>query len=313
LLLSYHCATLEPLFYHFLLIFYPSAAYVDVSLLIRQRLSELGLDQKDLAAAAEVTESYISQLLARKKAPPAPGRTDIYGKISQFLGLPAGELAKLAELQRQHELRKKIEEPPQPLFQDFRKLILRKCVAGSRKEIRRIFEKEPFGELERLVTQKILEVAQGIARDELRNEEWLRSMVDLNGGSYEQMRVDILEFLDTDIFHISIDGCISFLNPMVDSWDIDLSTFSFAVVLNRRLAPSRVRRFEFMEKPEEQPLRKELGFEQFLQDKSLSGDATDEELAFLETLEFHRRRPTPLYYYRALQNLRDPLHFLNSV
>ena len=43
---------------------------MDVSLLIRQRLRELGLDQKDLAAAAQVTESYISQLLTRKKAPP---------------------------------------------------------------------------------------------------------------------------------------------------------------------------------------------------------------------------------------------------
>ena len=49
---------------------------MDVSLLIRHRLNELELDQKDLAAAAQVTESYISQLLTRKKAPPAPGRTD---------------------------------------------------------------------------------------------------------------------------------------------------------------------------------------------------------------------------------------------
>jgi len=58
---------------------------VDGSLLIRHRLKELGLEQKDLAAAAQVTESYISQLLARKKAPPAPGRTDIYEKIGRAL------------------------------------------------------------------------------------------------------------------------------------------------------------------------------------------------------------------------------------
>jgi len=38
-----------------------------------------------IAAAVQVTESYISQLLARKKAPPAPGRTDIYEKIGQFI------------------------------------------------------------------------------------------------------------------------------------------------------------------------------------------------------------------------------------
>ena len=49
---------------------------MDVPLVIKRRLKELGLDQRDLAAATQVTESYISQLLARKKAPPAPdGRT----------------------------------------------------------------------------------------------------------------------------------------------------------------------------------------------------------------------------------------------
>ena len=41
----------------------------------------------------------------------------------------------------------------------------------------------------------------------------------------------------------------------------------------------------------------------------LSGDATDEEIEFLKRLKFKERRPAPLYYYRELQNLRDPLHF----
>ena len=61
---------------------------MDVSLVIKQRLGELGLDQRDLAAAAQVTESYVSQLLTRKKAPPAPARTDIYDKIGDFLKTP---------------------------------------------------------------------------------------------------------------------------------------------------------------------------------------------------------------------------------
>jgi hypothetical protein len=38
-----------------------------------------------------VTESYISQLLTRKKAPPAPERTDIYDKMGKFLKLPSGK------------------------------------------------------------------------------------------------------------------------------------------------------------------------------------------------------------------------------
>lgn len=282
---------------------------MDVSLLIRQRLSELGLDQKDLAVAAQVTESYISQLLARKKAPPAPGRTDIYEKIGQFLGLPSGGLSKLADVQRQLELKKKVAEPPGPLFKECRELILRKCEPDRLAEIRRIFEKEAFGELERLVTQKILDVAQGLAREELQSEEWLRLMAQLSGRSYEQMRVAILEFLDTDVFHVSIESCVSFLDPMVDSWDIDLKTFGMEIVLNRRLTPGSLKRFEFVEIAAEEPFTIEPGFEQFLKDKSLSGDATEEEIEFLKMLKFKERRPSSLYYYRELQNLRDSLHF----
>ena len=264
---------------------------MDISLLIRERLSELGLDQKDLAAAAQVTESYISQLLARKKAPPAPGRTDIYEKIGQFLSLPSDELAKLADVQRQAELKKRAVEAPGPLFRDCRELILRKCEPGSREEVQRIFEKEPFGELERLVARKILDVAQGLAREELRNEEWLRSMAQLSGRSFEQMRVASLEFLDTDTFRVSLESCISFLDPMIDAWDIDLKTFGIEIVLNPRLAPGSRKRFEFVETAAEKRFAIEPGFEQFLKDRSLSGDATEEEIEFLKQLKFQGRRP----------------------
>ncbi len=63
---------------------------MDVCSVIKARLQELELEQKDLAAAAEVTESYISQLLTRKKLPPAPDRTDIYEKMGRFLRLSNG-------------------------------------------------------------------------------------------------------------------------------------------------------------------------------------------------------------------------------
>ena len=282
---------------------------MDVSLVIKQRLGELGLDQRDLAAAVQVTDSYISQLLTRKKAPPAPGRTDIYDRVGEFLRLPAGELARLADVQRQEEFKKRVAEPPTPLFKECRELVLRKCDPERQKEVRRIFEKEPFGELERLITQKLLDVAQGVAKEELRSEEWLRLMAQLSGLSYEQMRVAILEFLDTDVFNVSIENCVSFLDPMIDSWDIDLKTFGIEVALNRRLAPGRVKRFEFVEQEPQQPFRLEPGFEQFLNDKTLSGDATEEEIEFLKTLNFKGRRPAPMYYYRELQSLRDALHF----
>jgi transcriptional regulator with XRE-family HTH domain len=282
---------------------------VDVSLCIRQRLIELGLDQKDLAAAAQVTESYISQLLARKKAPPAPGRTDIYEKFGKFLGLPPGELASLAEAQRKREFQKRLADPPGPLFRECRELIMRKCEPASRAEVQRIFEKEPFGELERLVARKLLDVAQELAREGLESEHLLRSMALLSDRSYEQMRVATLQFLDTDVFHISLEGCASFLDPMIGSWEIDLKTFSLKMVINPPFAPTSAKRFEFVEVAAQPFAPNQPGFDEFLRDATLSGDATREELEFLRSLRFNGRRPSALYYYRELQSLRDPLHF----
>src|SRR5437867_2776447 len=143
---------------------------MDVPLVIRQRLEELGAEQRALATAAQVTESYISQLLTRKKAPPAPNRTDIYAKMETFLKLPRGELSKLANLQREEELKRRLGDPLTPLFKEVRELILRKYNPDKRTEIRSIFEKQPFGELERLVTQKLLDVVKRVAKEELESE-----------------------------------------------------------------------------------------------------------------------------------------------
>src|SRR5438445_46988 len=172
---------------------------MDVSLVIRRRLEEFGLEQRDLAEAAQVTESYISQLLTGKRAPPAPNRTDIYDKMDRFLKLPTGELARLADHQRKEQLKRELGDEPTPLFREVRELILRKCEPDTARHVSVVFEKQPFGE--------------------------------------------------------------------------------------------------------------EPGFKGFLQDPSLSGTATAEEVAFLKQLKFKGKRPTPLYYYRELQNLRDPLHF----
>jgi len=282
---------------------------MDVSLVIRHRLNELGLEQRDLATAAKVTESYISQLLTGKKAPPAAHRTDMYEKMEAFLKLPSGELSKLADLQRIEELKRKLGDPPAPLFKEVRELILRKCAPDKEKQIRAIFEKQPFGELERLVTQKLLDVVKRVAEKELESESWLREVARLNHQRYEQMRVIILEFLDTDIFNVSIENCVSFLEPLIESWDIDLDTFGMEIVLNHRVTPENVKKLEFVEKEPEQPFEEEPGLKEFLHDTGLSGGARKEEIAFLRQLRFKTKRPTPLYYYRELQNLRDPLHF----
>ena len=281
---------------------------MDVCLVIKRRLDELGFEQKDLATAAEVTESYISQLLTRKKLPPAPDRTDIYEKMAKFLKLPSDRLSKLADHQRREELKRNLGDPPAPLFREIRELILNKCAPDREKQVRAIFEKQPFGELERFVTQKLLDVIKNVAKQELNSENWLHVVARLTNRSYEQLRVTLLEFLDTDVFNLSPENCISFLDPLIEAWDVDLTTFGMEIVLNGRIASGDPKRYEFVERGRDRP-EVEPGFKEFLNDSSLSGTATKEEIELLKKLRFNGKRPTSIYYYRELQSIRDPLHF----
>jgi hypothetical protein len=81
--------------------------------------------------------------------------------------------------------------------------------------------------------------------------------------------------------------------------------------LNRLLSPVQIIHFQFVEQDAE-PAQAEPGFQEFLSLPDLSADAAEEELEFLRKLRFKTRRPTPMFYYRSLQNLRDPLHFRDS-
>jgi hypothetical protein len=101
---------------------------------------------------------------------------------------------------------------------------------------------------------------------------------------------------------------VFFLDPVIESWDVDLATFGMEIILNRRIASADPRRFEFVETGPSQP-EVEPGFKEFLTDSSLSGTATKEEMELLRSLRFNGKRPTSIYYYRELQSLRDPLHF----
>src|SRR5207249_7371689 len=155
---------------------------------------------------------------------------------------------RVADGQRKEQLKRELGDEPAALFRDVRELILRKCNPDTLRHVRAVFEKQPFGELERLVTQKLLDVVKGLARQELENETWLRTVARLSHQSYEQIRVIVLEFLDTNIFNLSSENCVSFFNPLIESWDIDLATFEMEIVLNRRVAPGHLKKFEFVER-----------------------------------------------------------------
>src|SRR5256712_11761721 len=242
--------------------------------------------------------------------PAAPERTDIYNKLGSVLKLPAGKLAGLADVQRRQELSKKIQSPPVPLFKEVRELLLGKCKREKRRPVRAIFEKEPFGELERLITQKLLDVVKALAREELNRENWLRIVARESGRSYRQMRVAVLKFLDADVFNITPNSCITFLDPLIVSWDVDFASFSLEIVLNRKIVSVHLKKFEFVEQETGRPSDEEPGLRDFLKDRSLSRDTKPEEVEFLKQLRSQNgRQANALYYYRELQNLRDPLHF----
>jgi hypothetical protein len=112
---------------------------------------------------------------------------------------------------------------------------------------------------------------------------------------------------------VSAQHCDAFLNPLIEAWDIDLATFRLEVVLNQDVVPGGKTRFEVVERPWSEEPAIEPGLVAFLEDATLSGSATEQELEVLKGLRFGGRRPTALHYYRELQSLRDPLHFRGNV
>ena len=116
-------------------------------------------------------------------------------------------------------------------------------------------------ELGCLVTQKLLDVAKRLTKQELNDENWLRLVARLSDRSYEQMRVMVLEFLETDVFNVSPENCVTFLDPLIESWDIDLTTFAMEIVLNRRLAPGHRKNLSSWNENPSHPSTKSRGSE----------------------------------------------------
>lgn len=278
---------------------------MNFAFIVRQRLEELNLGQRDLANAAEVTESYISQLLGRKKLPPLPNRTDLYEKMSRALGLPREELARLAALEHHQALEAKFQEPPQARFGPMRDLILRKCRPASVRQMRALFETQAFGELEKMITRTLVTIVRDEARAHARDETWLRTIARRGRDTYREMRVRMIDLLDSDP-RVSLGDYSLFLDPLIDWWNYNLDDFTLEV----ELSSGSTRTFGFREQTAKASNGEEPGLRKFLRDAALSSGATAEEIEILRRIQFSGgARPTALFYYRTLQSLRDPLHF----
>ena len=97
---------------------------------------------------------------------------------------------------------------------------------------------------------------------------------------------------------------------LIESWNIDLATFDLDVTLNPRVIAGGEVHFQYVEQAAAHA-GDGSGLQEFLDDPRLSGTATEQEIKLLRRLPFPGRPATGLFYYRALQNLRDPLNFKN--
>src|SRR5205814_8538737 len=73
---------------------------VKVSLLLRRRLRELKRTPRELAEAVKVSEDYMAELVAGRRRPPAPSRSDLYTPMTKFLRLHRNDLPTRARAER---------------------------------------------------------------------------------------------------------------------------------------------------------------------------------------------------------------------
>src|SRR5438093_1659648 len=73
---------------------------VKVGQLLRRRLRELKRTPRELAEAVKVSEDYMADLVAGRRRPPAPSRSDLYTPMTKFLRLHRNALPTCARADR---------------------------------------------------------------------------------------------------------------------------------------------------------------------------------------------------------------------
>lgn len=194
---------------------------------MRRRLNELQRTPGELADALEVPESYITDLLAGRRRPPAPGSTDVYDRMTRFLRLRRNELSTTARAERAGASRE--QRRPDRKVRD---LLLALCEpARARTLTRRLADKKGAPALEHLIAQRLLEVAQGFVRRHLEDEVGVRLAASREGCSHSEMRLRLIDFLDVTPDSLTVTDHEVYVRPRIATWDIDLETYAMKIVL----------------------------------------------------------------------------------
>ncbi len=209
---------------------------VKVGDLLRERLRETKRTSRELAEAAEVPAEYVDELIAGRRRPPLPSRTDVYDKMTRFLGLGRGDLAECANAERAGTAAADASRSDAGNW----RLLLALCEAATARELERRARRgdaEPMGLVERL-----LGIAQGAVRRTLDDQIALRVAAAQRGVTYVALRLRVLEFLDATLGTLTAADIADFVQPRIQLWDADLETGVLRVVLRAHDAPDRDRR-----------------------------------------------------------------------
>ena len=209
---------------------------VKVSELLKDRLKETKHTSAELAEAAEVPPEYIDEIIAGRRRPPLPSRTDVYDKMTRFLRLGRNDLNICASAERTGGKAEKVG----PLDDDVKRIMLALCEPETARSLERRARKDE-AELFDILT-RLLAVVQGSARRTLDDGITLRLQAAQRGSSYPIMRMRVLDFLDATPGTVTIEDLNHFLRPRVERWDMDLQTGVLRVILAAHEAPDQNRR-----------------------------------------------------------------------
>src|SRR5881628_1870597 len=199
---------------------------IKVSQLVRRLLRELKRTPRELAEAVNVSEEYMSDLVAGRRRPPAPGRTDLYVPMAKFLRLHRNDLPTCARVERAAD--RVGHARPHPLV---RKRLLELCDPARQRAIARRLAKPDGAGLDAVIVGRLLGVAQGFVARQLEDEVGLRIAATRDGCSYLEARMRLLEFLDATADSITPRNCEEFIAPRITGWDMDLEAGAMRIVL----------------------------------------------------------------------------------
>ncbi len=205
--------------------------------MLRDRLKENEKTPEELADAAHVPIEYIRDLLAGRRRPPRPARTDNYEPMTTFLRFSRNELSEAATAERAATAPAK-PAPPKPMV---RNRLLELCDPKTAKALEKRRAKNGNAEITGFL-QRVLDVTQGAVRRVLADQVTLRIAAERSGGTYPAMRLKVLEFLDTTSDTLTMDDLTRFLLPRIRLWDVDLETGVLRVVMHSKTPGERDRR-----------------------------------------------------------------------